>query len=192
MNEVWYFLKIFELTLGCICIFYHACEIRLEEEAANHTTFYCGTFFGFSVIVMIGNLAACLLSPPSLVLEALLGSLGFIFYLVTCFFSMYHCEKDNHLSYMSDEEEEDHKYFAYTRNQGVASIWCSSVFLVHGVFAFDALIYSRRLSKPSDEEILDLNIMIKPWAALLNTRRFLRRLFYQPAEIIDIPSSEIL
>lgn len=184
MNEVWYVLKIIEIGLGSLCIYYHIRGILLEEETANHNIIYCGTFFGFSSIAIIGNVAACLLSPPSLVLETVLGVLGFIFYLLTCFYSMYHCEQDTHLSYMSDVEEMTHAYFIFTRNQGKASLFCASVFLVHGVFAFDALIYSRKQTKSiRDEERLDLNIMLKPWAALLNTRKVLRRIFYQPAEV---------
>lgn len=182
MNEIWYVLKIVELGLGCVCIYYHILGIMLEEEAANHSIIYCGTFFGFSLIAIIGNFAACLLSPPSLALETVLGLLGFIFYVATCFTSMYHCEIDTHLSYMSAQEEMNHKYFMLTRYQGIASLICASVFLLHGAFAYDALIYSRRTTKVAEEEELDLNIMMKPWAALLNTKKVLRRMFYQPAE----------
>lgn len=188
MNEVWYILKIIEFGLGCVCIYYHICGILLEEEEANHSIIYCGTFFGFSSIAIIGNFAACLLSPASLALETVLGFLGFIFYVITCFVSMYHCEKDPHLSFMSDEEEMEHKYFILTRNQGIASLMCASIFLVHGVFAYDALTDSRKVSKVGDGEVLDLNIMVKPWVALLNTKKVLRRVFYQPAETTRMSS----
>lgn len=179
MNEVWYFLKVFELILGCVCIYYHIRGIFLEEEAANHSIIYCGTFFGFSSIAIVGNLAACLLSPISLVLETVLGFSGLIFYVTTCFFSMYHCEQDTHLSYMSDQEEVGHKYFIFTKNQGIASLMCASVFLIHGVFACDALINSRKLQKVNDEQKLDLNIMMKPWATIISSKKMLRRIFYE-------------
>lgn len=187
MNEVWYILKIMELGLGCICTYYHTRGIQLEEETANHSIIYCGTFFGFSIITSMGNLATCLLSPPSLLLESIIGSMGFVFYTITCFFSMYHCELDTHLSYMSDQEELRHQFFIYTRNQGLSSLTAAAIFLVHGVFAFDAFISSRSKTLP-DEEKLDLNIMIKPWGELLSSKKFIRRIFFVPENPVAEPS----
>lgn len=180
MNEVWFIIHFVEFGLGCLCIYYHVSTIQLEDEMSEHRIIFCGTFFGLTAMTLAGNLAACAFSPPSLILETICGFLGFVCYGVTCFLSMYLCEQDIHLSYMSDLEEESHLFFKITQKQGLACLYSACAFLVHGVFAFEALIYSRHRDPSSLEEgKLELNVMLKPWIPLLENKCFIRRMFFQ-------------
>ena len=110
-----------------------------HREPLPHHMYFCGTFFGFTIISIIGDVgehifyvcfvliialifvclgtAICTGASTPYVIEAIVASLGAFFYILSSVFSMHDAEMDFHLMYLSDLEEERHPFFLISKAQ---------------------------------------------------------------------------
>lgn len=73
-------------------------------------------------------------------MDAIITLSGYLFYLLASFISMALAEKDYHLLYLTDKEEEEHFFFRISRAQCIVSQITSSFYLMHGIFCIDLLM----------------------------------------------------
>lgn len=73
-------------------------------------------------------------------MEAIIAVSGFILFILVAFISMYHCEVDFHMMYLTDIEEAKHHYFKLSRYQSFIALVEAYLFLMHGIFCIDMLM----------------------------------------------------
>lgn len=137
MQVVWLLFKFIEFVLGAICLGLHVKGVGDELEPMPHIVFYCGTFFGFTLIAIIGVLSILLRRPTTPIVEVIVNALGALAFIIASVVGMYHAEIDFHLMYLSDFEEPNHPFFRNCKQQSIASLTTGLVYLLHCIFAVD-------------------------------------------------------
>lgn len=137
MQVVWLLFKFIEFVLGAICLGLHVNGVGDELEPMPHIVFYCGTFFGFTLIAIIGVLSILLRRPTTPIVEVIVNALGALAFIIASVVGMYHAEIDFHLMYLSDFEEPNHPFFRNCKQQSIASLSAGLVYLLHCIFAVD-------------------------------------------------------
>ncbi|XP_055843766.1 uncharacterized protein LOC129910412 [Episyrphus balteatus] len=140
MEEVWFFFKLIETLLGSTCMIFHIQGFLDDRQPLPHQMYFCGTFFGFTIIAIFGNIGISLGSRPSMLIEAIVSGVASLFFILSSIFSMYHAEKDFHLMYLSDYEESIHPFFAISKKQSITALCCGLFYMLHTVFAVDAIL----------------------------------------------------
>lgn len=143
MQHVWFLFKFLEVIMGCVCLSFHI--ISLDElEPLPHVVFYCGTFFGYTMISFFGTIGILLGRGPKPFMEAITNGLAATMFTLASMLSMYHAENDYHLMYLSDFEEPLHKYFYHCKSQSIASLAGAFLYLLHSMYAFDVVCITKR------------------------------------------------
>lgn len=126
----------------------HIIGFSHAEEPLPHELVFCGTFFAFLVISILGAIGIVLNYPTTLIMEAIITGLGFVMYLIVSFLAMFNAEQDHHLQYLTDKEEAQHFFFMMSRIQSIASLVGTFLFLMHFVICMDLLMIKKPLNEP--------------------------------------------
>lgn len=159
MEEVWFFFKLIEIVLGFTCMAFHIQGFLDDRQPLPHQMYFCGTFFGFTLIAIFGNIGISLGSRPSMLIEAIVSGVATVFFIMSSIFSMYHAERDFHLMYLSDYEESVHPFFAISKKQSIAALTSGLFYMLHTIFAIDALLITEEIKL--DDESLQAALIAK-------------------------------
>lgn len=148
--KVFILIKSLECIWSCISFIVHMYTVFSIDESYPHDVVICGTFssFTFLTIFSIVYQAKGILSYY---IEAVFSLLGFTSFMTSSIYSMVLVENDEHLVWMTEEEEYRHPFFINNRLQSIAALITTFLFLMHLVFSIDYLINK---SHPKDK-ILD-------------------------------------
>lgn len=117
----------------------HIIGFNHVEEPLPHELVFCGTFFAFLLISILGAIGIFLNLPMIMVMESIINGFGFVMYLIVSYLAMYNAEQDHHLQYLTDKEEAEHFFFKMSRMQSIASLVGTFQFLLHFVICIDLL-----------------------------------------------------
>uniref|UniRef100_A0A336LV73 CSON003005 protein n=1 Tax=Culicoides sonorensis TaxID=179676 RepID=A0A336LV73_CULSO len=125
------------------------------EEPLPHELVFCGTYFAFLLISILGIIGFILNYPSTVLNEAIITFIGFLMYLIVSYLSMYNAEHDLHLQYLTDKEEAEHFFFKMSRIQSIASVTGTYLYLMHFVLCLDLLMITKPMeidSEPGSSE----------------------------------------
>lgn len=155
MRSVWFAFKLFEGSLGCVCMGIQI-EGFLNVAVSQDLYLYITIFSVFTCTSFFGCLNICMENDPVLMREIIWSSLASFGYIVTAVTSMYHAEKDLYLLYLSDleiiEDQMEHQFFGYSKTQSICAIVTSVLYLLHAVLAADMLISEIAVTKAEEDE----------------------------------------
>lgn len=125
-------------TLSCLVI--HILGLYIKDEPMAHELFFCGIYFCFWFYSIIAIIGFFLGAKFHLLTEIITNLFGCIFFVIAGFVTMGHVESDQHLMYLTDEEELMHPFFHMNRGQSVASICTGIIFLLNALLQLDMLL----------------------------------------------------
>lgn len=150
MEPVWFLFKVVEGILGAICLVSHIISLHDELEPMPHVVFYCGTFFGFTLLSVVSGTAILMKRKVKCAIDVFVTSLGAISYITAAILSMYHAEIDFHLMYLSDFEEPLHPFFRNCKRQSISALACGFVYLLNCVFVIDVIMITKKTADDSE------------------------------------------
>lgn len=140
MRAILLLLKITETLLCLSCMVVHIIGIVNPDEPMYHELFFCGIYFGFWLWTMAGCVSFCMGIALNIFMEAAINLLGGIFFVIAAIVAMAHAENDNHLMYLTDDEERQHPFFYISRLQSALSILAGISFIRNFLLIMDMLI----------------------------------------------------
>lgn len=140
MRAILLLLKITESLLCLSCMVVHICGILNPDEPMFHELFFCGIYFGFWLWTVAGCVAFSIGIGMNIFMEAIINLMGGVFFIIAAIISMAHAENDNHLMYLTDDEERQHPFFYISRLQSGLSIVAGISFIRNFLLIMDMLI----------------------------------------------------
>lgn len=128
------------------------------EEPLPHELLFCGTFFLFLVIPIMGIVEKVLNHPNMMIIEVFITGLGFVLYLIVSFLAMFNAEHDHHLQYLTDKEEAQHFFFKMSRIQSILSLVGTYQFLMHFIICMDLFVIKNPLDAHKPSKQIEVNI----------------------------------
>lgn len=122
----------------CICV--HVMGMKNPGEPMTHDLFFCGIFFGFWFYSMIQVWALCFGLAMNILIEAINSFFGGVFFLVAAALAMMNAEQDEHLMYLTDDEERTHPFFYYCKWQSIFSLITGFSFIRNFLLIMDILL----------------------------------------------------
>lgn len=171
-------------------------------EPFPHLLIMCGTYFAFFIIsfftcfgmyyqcivkghcliiVLCVCTVLCIGATVPLIVDVIVNSLATICFIATSMLSMAQAENDYHLMYLTDHEEEHHRFFYMNRYQSIASLFTGLWYLMHTVLVLDVLcITEPNIVEPDDAyQPLQLGFCcrsVNEWCGdVMEENRFLKR-----------------
>lgn len=90
-----------------------------------------------------------------ILMEAIVTLTGSVCFMCAAFISMANVEKDMHMMYLLDSEEEEHYFFRINRIQSFFSLIASFIFLMHGTFCIDLFFIRPDIQNQAPRRIID-------------------------------------
>lgn len=151
--KVFITLRAAEGIVSFVCCLIHIVGFLDHVEPLGHELLFCGSYFGY---IFVSCFAIVGLTREHIMYleESISSCCGFALFLVTSLLSMANAEQDIHLMYLTDAEENNHRFFSINRMQSIASLAGALTFLMHSVFAMDLLIIKSASSNASSVETI--------------------------------------
>lgn len=156
-------LKFFELILCSLCLSFHIVGIHHDQEPLPHDVLSCGIFFAFILHALIGCLGIVLNVATPLLLDAIVDSIASALFLIVAIISMVHAENDDHLMFLTDDEEVNHPFFVICRRQSVYSLVTSTMFGMHASIDWDMFFIAERVEESVDEARQPIQLHFLPF-----------------------------
>lgn len=134
----------------------HIVGINYEPEPLPHELYFCGTFFAYLLIGIFGTVAMFLGYRLYILLEAIISFTATALFMIANFVSMAHVVKDFHLTYLTNEEEEEHFFLRISRTQSMFCVATACFHLMHAIFCVDILMIREPVDENPDE--FDVNL----------------------------------
>lgn len=136
-SAVIFTFKFFELILCSICLAIHIVASFFIHEPLPHDIISCGVFVCFLLHSAVGCMSIVLSINIPLQLDAIVNSIASILFLITSIQSMVYAENDEHLMFLTDNEEVQHTFFTACRRQSVYALVSATLFGLHASIMWD-------------------------------------------------------
>jgi hypothetical protein len=104
MITLFIIFKIFEGIFSSMCMTVHIIGFKHYIEPLPHQLIFCGTYFGFLLISILGAVSIVITARINLLMEACIALIGFFSFAICALVSMCYAENDVHLKYITVSE----------------------------------------------------------------------------------------
>jgi hypothetical protein len=84
-----------------MCMTVHIIGFKHYIEPLPHQLIFCGTYFGFLLISVLGAVSILITARINLLMEACIALIGFFSFAICALVSMCYAENDVHLKYIT-------------------------------------------------------------------------------------------
>lgn len=162
-SAVIFTLKFSELILCSVCLAIHIVASFFIHEPLPHDILSCGVFVCFLLNSLIGCMSIVLSTHVPLQLDAILNSIASILFLFTSILSMVYAENDEHLLFLTDNEEVNHTFFTACRRQSVWALVTATLFALHASMVWDMHLIPDRVYGRIDEAKQPIQLHFLPF-----------------------------
>lgn len=134
----------------------------------EHELFFCGVFFTFWFYTLVDTVALSLGVALNLFIEAVFSACGGIFFILAALVAMILAEQDEHLMYLTDDEERNHPFFYLCKWQSILSLVTGFSFIRNFLLIMDILIIVE--DGEDDDNVLEADRPLKLYE-FVNTQR---------------------
>lgn len=144
-KAVLFSLKLCEFVSCSLCLTSHIIGVGQVTEQLPHDVLSCGIFFCFIFNSLMGGLSIVFSLAVPLLLEAIVNSIASILFLIDSIISMVYAENDEHLMFLTDDEEHQHPFFITCRRQSTFAMLTSALLSMHASLNWDMYFISERI-----------------------------------------------
>lgn len=137
-------LKFIEFVLCSLCLAFHIRGIHYTREPIPHDVLSCGIFVCFMFHSLIGCIGIILSVSVPLLLDTIVDSIASVLFLISSIILMVYVENDEHLMFLTDDEEVTHPFFILCRRQSVYALITSTLYAMHASLGWDMYFISER------------------------------------------------
>lgn len=137
-------LQAIEMILCLLCFCFYANAI-MDDEPLPHDLFSSGVYIGFFIYSAAGMMNVMLTDQLTILADAIITLLACLIFIFISIITMNYAENDQHLIYLTDDEESEHYFFKICCRQSLCALTTALFFAIHSLIMFD--IYLNTNSK---------------------------------------------